>query len=92
LKKYRAFESPIPALKTSIASLIYKCRHHRQTTDTTTQQEELEEDIVLKCKFENCQDINLEDSSSNVRRRNMGSQKGAIECSFVSQTNDFKKE
>jgi len=90
-KIYKAFESPIPALKTSIASLIYKCRHGSEVVDSSAIQEELEEDLLLKCKYENCQDASLGRTPSNARKRNL-SQKKVVECSLVPQVDDTKKE
>jgi len=90
-KIYKAFESPIPALKTSIASLIYRFRHNSETIELPANQEELEADLLLKCKYENCQDTSLGSTPTNMRRRNPG-QKGAVECSLIPQVNNFKKE
>ncbi|MGC8483933.1 MAG: hypothetical protein ACP5OE_09860 [Thermodesulfobium sp.] len=91
-KIYKAFESPIPALKTSIVSIAYKLRHGGEVVSPSSNQEEVEEDLLLKCKYENCQDTTLSGPSSNMRRKNLVGQKGTIECSLVPQVDDSKKE
>lgn len=88
---YKAFESPIPAIKSLIVSLYYKFRYDPVIPVLSTSQGELSEELLLKCKYENCDNTAGIDPIPLLRRRNVG-ENGSIEYSVVSKSAKKNKE